>query len=1081
MAGFIYPHALLESWFRLSKRPPRLEARGEFDEVDDGYQSSGESYNGDAMDSMGNYGQIVDYSDEDTTGYSEAGVDDRLDSIMSRPDMHIELVDDVTRPRTRSIDAPSSGVKEKEKRAYGTSPEARAKQLAREQFDHEVHVRDSEAKRVRDEVVAAYEAYPEALENDDVKQRLEELKTDFECDEFSKLGIQDIWKNMERLGIAAHDAGCVPPGLPENPMTLDTLTSLAYLSIGRNGYMYILQHPEKLVNMFERDTLVKVVREVNSHIMGTAGGKPRLTGDLYRGFALDSSGSKARSNQVKVSIPAHNASATKNTIGQAEMKLAGYTYPGVKTGQVYAAPYDLVKNVLSCMSDDSMDNRNSAAIARLKSHGLTADKLTADLIFMGSSNFKKKYNAAPTLKKIGDKYISRSCYITVPKSPETGITMSKSCAELLRTELRRILDGRNIKLIKAGTVADKSVLRDACADLDRMLADTKSTMYTFDSASIAELLHGDYTAQQGKKNSFVDGQLKVVTPPPEPLFGFIQSEMGPAISSDEMQTTDYGEGEGVSYSNEMRISAGRDTMSEEADTGNVRFDTMTATADTYLTANEDISPFYRKLGFSKEDIPTKDDEHADKSKFFSSVLEKVSDCFHEFGVESGVNAEGLNLHVDITPEDRELLGDSILTIWKYYAKQYADEIEASNSPIKYGLKRQFLWKMLDTILRWFDTFNTGISSIDEMKRKLKSGDYDSTDLMKLLPSVNMGALVKETIINGAVSKGISSDAGNCTPAEVFAFVKKFLVNMVKNHNADVTTAPVIEQVFTSLKEKYETREAIIEASSSERADTYAEADFYEWCVLRFMASAIPEIGNDDESAKGRLIPPEQVGAAEEAAETDGNESPMRKRLRRYEEVLSSKPPYLNAHAWIRKVGGGLTPEEYDYLTKSMAGDFRVMDETPAEVSIWLQSDYIKYGNRSEVLLLLLSLLYVCIEDREANDDILDNGDDMMSGLPDIFGKWQPLNELWSEYGMDLVNTIVGYDVGDDGVAMDELLCLFSGIPKHMGQVSDDYDSKMGYYDAVGADIPKDSGIIDRLDSIYDTLRGTGFLRFNGIA
>ena len=91
MAGFIYPRALLESWYKPNKMPPRLEARGEFDDMPgDDYSATGDSGNADVVDSMGRYGQMVDYSDENTIGYSEAGVDDSFDSIMSRPDMHIE-------------------------------------------------------------------------------------------------------------------------------------------------------------------------------------------------------------------------------------------------------------------------------------------------------------------------------------------------------------------------------------------------------------------------------------------------------------------------------------------------------------------------------------------------------------------------------------------------------------------------------------------------------------------------------------------------------------------------------------------------------------------------------------------------------------------------------------------------------------------------------------------------------------------------------------------------------------------------------------------------------------------------------
>jgi len=1072
MAGFIYPRALLESWFKLNKMPARLEARGEFDDMSgDDYSATGDSGNADVMDSMGRYGQMVDYSDENTIGYSEAGVDDSFDSIMSRPDMHIEDAGAAEEPPKKR---PNGGTT-KDRREYGASPEARAKKIAREQFDNEWNVRVNEASRIKESVVAAYEAFPEAMENADVRQRLEELKSGFECDEYAKAPSQIDWENMERLGIAAHDADCVPPGLPENPLTIETLASLAYLSMGKNAYMYILQNPDKLVNLFERDTMAKVAREVNSHIMGTTGGKPRLAGDLYRGYTLDAPDMKAKSNQVRATASRSKAMASDESIDRAEMKLAGYTYPSTKTGSVYAAPYDLVKGVLSVMSDDSMDSRNSAAIARLKAHGLTADKLAAELIFMGNSNFKKKYHVSPTLTKVGDKYIAHSCFITVPKDIETGVTMSRNCAELLRKELGRIRDGRNIKLLKNGTVAEKGVLDDACSDLDRMLSDTKSTMYTFDSPSIAELLHGDYTAQQGKKNSFVDGQLKVVTPPPEPLFGFIQSETGPTVRGDELQHTDYESDDDMSNSAMAKISSGHGAINADADSGNVQFDAVAAYVDTYLRVNDDITPFYGRLGFSKEDIPSEDADHAEKAKFFSSVLEKVSDCFHEFGVESGLTAEGLNISIDITPEDRDLVGDSILAVWKYYAKQKAEEIDASESPIKYGIRRQFLWKMLDAMLKWFDTFETGIDSVDAIKRKLKSGDYDNGDLMKLMPSVNLATLVKETIANGAVTEGISSEAGKCSPAEVFAFVKKFLASMAKKHNADVTTAPVINQVFRYIKEKYGSREAIIEAGSDEPPDRSNEPEFYEWCVLRFMASSIFDANG---AGKGRLVPPEEVGKAG-SADMDVPASVLRKRLRKYEECLASKPAYLNAHAWIRKCGDDtLSPEEYDALRSA---DFRVMDESPADVSVWIRDEYIKYGDRSEALLLLLSLLYICIALREANYSALGNGDDMMSGIPDIFGKWQPLDELWSEYGQDVVNAIVGYDVGDGGVALDELMCLLGGVPKNMDSVDRDYDSRLGFYGAAGVGLSDDPGIIDRLDSIYDTLRGTSFLRFNEIA
>ena len=65
MAGFLYPRTLLESWFRLRNKTPKLEAIGDW---------SDDSSDEDSFEQMGRYDNIADYDDDETAETDNAGV-----------------------------------------------------------------------------------------------------------------------------------------------------------------------------------------------------------------------------------------------------------------------------------------------------------------------------------------------------------------------------------------------------------------------------------------------------------------------------------------------------------------------------------------------------------------------------------------------------------------------------------------------------------------------------------------------------------------------------------------------------------------------------------------------------------------------------------------------------------------------------------------------------------------------------------------------------------------------------------------------------------------------------------------------
>lgn len=1063
----LYNRNLVESWGAVVRKPskphPALEAESD-EQVDRSEDISG---------GIGDYGRIVDYEGEDEMGYSEPSADSSLDSDTARLGMNV--VDGTAEETDTGIDEPQSKAD-------------RSLYLARLNYERRDLLRNT--LKIAGDILEKYREFsgergetPEAVQKgmDALAEAMAREPNESPSDEMNPARVaQHVWWCMESLGIAAHDNDFVPPGLPDGVLTQDTLVSLFYLTMHYRRAMKDFYSGGTFfgIDLRDKDAVRLAAGIINSHIAGKTGGEPRLT--PYRGN--DGEGDRALyyTNAVRKSDRQYNDTRSV-TAGSTQVKSSGgfskninirymgTTYPRVTRGSVFAIPHKLFTDII-----DALEMRNStgsrkvtrAGIDAIKKLGYSVEDLAAELAFIGVARFSEKYGvAAHAVYSSPGRMTSGSSYIQFPNTEEGKFRATQAVIYNLKEIIEKAVKTAST-LNLDGKSADKSLLTTVLNDMSKAKSKTRG-VYEFVSPALYRLGVENATYKTPPRRMMVNGSLKLMPGSDEPLFDFFIDNYS------ETNTTMTG----VDRDGE-EIGAGREYLSNETkdmadvDSGSVMHDVHDTRVDTLLDTGS-----YRTMctmfGFTTDSIPRSQSSEKEKVRFIKDMLLRISDGFTTLGSTSRlVTGPDGKIVEEISSEDSDVSGDSIVHVWRDFIRRYSEEHpgvtavgmkgdtqhdvnaravlrSCSLSPTHKGYG---MWRFLKTSLAWLNTYSVFGMNNDELKVGL-CGSMEEFEHAKrcLNPYINEFDFVKALIESDVLRHGAGE---RCSAKEAFDFIKRVVSGVMKDNRVDVFSPGAIEDVFDGIRMIYgDDREEMLRKASvtpSENPD-----ELLPWCVLRFAMSGISY------SEPGHLIPPEDVASGA------GNVDPLTQRLiAKYDAVLAKKPSFMKASAWLAR--NGLNMNDYEYLKSESRGDVRAIDMSPGEISGWLSDEYLHKGDPREMFMLVLGLIYVVL--RRRDEDIADSQKTSSEqSVTALTAKNQSLVEFLVIYGAERVVSLVGAISQDGGAAFSDLVYILgTDVP-------------------FGEEIPgqpeeteRRNEIIERFDEIYNVVTSYEFLLFPSV-
>jgi len=1106
MATVLYPKGLLEKWANVGVpakhgAAPVIEASG------NEFGRSGEDAGDDEVDKeLGRFSDIVDYEGDSDMGYSEPGVNQELDNQYSRLGINVQEID----PETGLPSEPAARPARKRKTASsGDSAKLlrdgiRARRLA-------------DAKAVYREIAGISEQYlgyfggPAAEMPADMREIAEDIAgrnndgmDDGSADSYIRESMELI-RSMEKLGIAARRNNMVPDGIPHQLIDAPTISSLIYLSGDEMGLLNSDQmDTSDKVRMISTTRLAKRVAALNQHMAGLGNDDeplmPPADVKLY-------TSSFAPWEEVGAKSDTHRATRTDEMKIPGHVNLAGserykFEYLGTmfSSGATAMVPHPLYERVRDAILNDNTVMRKKAREEMMKEFGNSADVAAANLFMYGYKDVSKRFGVAPVRIHA---LTGAPCFIGIPKDRGGAFTSTAAClkamCDMIAAYRDEIAKGRAKLVDFAGnvftsfpaaylsttrtmahsqekTISTVEFLDRIFNEANKNLSGSAYTIKEFISPDLYTLIEKSFSLKRNARRIRVNGEWQMSSGEPVPLFDYFSTgintsraldinagvQHGGSISSTEnrMQV-----GETISYDNVMEMNNDRTASS-----------VLAGYADAFLEDDRSRA-VCELLGMPTDNIPSAKSPEKVKVGFFTDLMLKLSDIMVDLGSNSYlVRRPGNVLEDVVSDEDKARYGQDVrvIDIWKKIgmplirdtwsgdASQYSPDTVrflAGNVRAKRGI-----FTFAGHILDWIRSFQAYDFDSNDIVAMLTAYEDDFKKAKEVLtPYVEMVPLV----IAIAGSDTIGGAAGRNSPG--FRFAIKFINQLQKEANSSILSPDYIDRIVKYAKRTYGGVNEMLEHAQNDAP--YNWTDLLEWCVVRFLMSGIDRV-ND------RLVPPDQVDAvAGEAGET--SVPPI---LKKYREILAAKPPYLKRDAWLRQ--NNIKPDMYDYLEQEASGkvpDARIIDMSAGEISGWLSDDYIKSGNRGEIIMLLLGLIYIGTlssdSDLRAISRFKEDGA-TESAHSSIMYRLVPLPVALSEYGRDTLGGIIGDLVGDDGRSLSTLLeILSSDEPFTMDELATVLDAGTG--EPEPGDDSEDE-VVSAMGSLLGKLTSAPFLVFNGI-
>ena len=703
-----------------------------------------------------NFGYADDDDDDESMPADEYDDDDQ-DSPDSRTRGNIvNEIDDAEQaesvpPVTNNPDARTGSSKYDKKKMSKTTLLATQKKQA-----------DADEDELRGEIVdlaaAVYDAYsdigvdfekvPDAAGYADTISKVVSNESGLYC--------TGIVRSLEGLGIAMNHAGISLGEDDCESFTPDMLSRMYFLGMPSDKYIYDVPIPDDVL-------LRNIANKINSHIKGTADGEPVLKEtNVYSQLSgivakMDKtvSGSKRKSVSTR---------ADKTIIANADVTNANVTHVDhVPEGRAfYFVPHVIFGMVRKAMEDNQL------------AKSFDVDDLAAEYMFLGSTEFKKKYKTAPrvsftaAMRNAGIR-LSTPCYGSIGEGGEVRFTTSFKNI-LLVSELNMCRKGHG------GIIKDRSGTPMPTMG-DALVADVSGAVSNGDllqvvSNNLCDAIRGEfsYATKSGE----------------QPLFDYFTTNTL-TVSSSRRSGMQSGGGDGDETADDRGGMAAKQDeymrhRDEDTDSGNVILNNIDN--NLWNIMEEDGT----KTLLSMFNLPAPDPRYDDlvNMQRVTAILVAISGIFEAAGARSRIVSYD-NVHPVVEIDDTEIgTNDSITTAWTKALSRNGGKKGAI--PSKFRTIK--LYDITKALLDWANSFSGKFQgTLEDTLQKLGIASVLDEAIDDLTPDVNI-----DDIIGNFLEE--CDQYGNLDASKqdtIYDFMAKYTYAYVKRRSREIM-CPFLEDI-----------------------------------------------------------------------------------------------------------------------------------------------------------------------------------------------------------------------------------------------------------------------------------------------